>query len=109
MTDQERRYFTLPNGDRLPLPYLPNLAEFQLPGNFREYPQQEAYAFYDDDTRTGAIYRVEECAWRLVQPCTRQAFWEWVEANLRFAPFAYSIEQAARLLGQSLPRGDGHE
>ena len=98
MTDQPRVYFTLPDGRRLSLPFLPNLAEFQLPGNFRAYPQQGAFALYDGDTRTGAVYLVDEQAWRLVQPVLREPFWEFVEAQLRLRPMLDEVHRVAALI-----------
>lgn len=74
MSEQERRYFDLPDGRKLPLPHLPNFNEFLLPGNFIDHSDIGFLAFFDDDTRTGAMYFWRNQNWQMFQPVTRESF-----------------------------------
>ena len=80
----ERIYFTLPTGDKLPLPLVPwDPTEFTLPGNARIFGDGRLVAFYDGVSRTGAIWinHPEAPCWKLFQPCLRDAFFEHAELD----------------------------
>ncbi|MCI4566382.1 hypothetical protein [Lysobacter sp. CFH 32150] len=109
MKQQERRYFDLPDGRKLPLPLLPNLDEFLLAGNFREFTEGRFWAFFDDDTRTGATYQWDHQLWHLHQPHTRESFWAYCEDLLRWDEENERNRQVVTALGTALgvPTNDG--
>ena len=79
-----RIFFTLPSGDRVPLPLFPwNLQEFSLPGSCKVFGDGKVVAFYDGETCTGAIFvdRPGEPFWKLVQPCRRDDFFSFAELD----------------------------
>ncbi len=73
-----RVFLVLPDRRKLPLPFNYRSEEFGLPGNMQSLAGGKLLAFYDDSTRTGAIYDglgATPC-WRLIQPTTRQIFFD---------------------------------
>lgn len=98
MTDQERLFFQLPDGRLLPLPFRHNNREFGLKGNFREFPAGGFLAFFDDDTRTGAMYYPAQQIWQLVQPYTREQFWHHCEWLVSLKPATDLLEGLAGAL-----------
>ena len=80
----DRIYFTLPSGDRLPLPLVPwNPQEFSLPGNCIVFGDAKLVAFYDGESRTGAIFinHPSSPCWKLIQPCVRDEFFSHAELD----------------------------
>lgn len=79
----QRTYLVLPDGRKLPLPYHFRKDEFALPGNTLILEEGRIFALYDESTRTGAIYDGVATLphWRLVQPVTREMFFDHVVPN----------------------------
>lgn len=73
MSNHDHPYFQLRDGRRLLLPLPPNLAEFNMAGNGREFG--EFLAFYDGTTQTGATFYTESQVWHLQHPLAREVFW----------------------------------
>ena len=72
-----RQYFSLPSGDRLPLPLFPwEHSEFSLVGNSQVLAGGRLVALYDETSRTGAIWHNFSGLqfWKLIQPCRRDDF-----------------------------------
>lgn len=95
MTDSTRFALHLGDGTHLQLPQPPDLAEFALPGNGRQFAQ--FLAFYDGTTQTGALYYFEARTWHLHQPAQRDVFWTQCELLDALAP---SQEVAASLAAE---------
>ena len=71
----ERMHLPLHGGRALPLPLSFEPRKFLLPRNSKELLPDLMYAVYDEETKTGAIWRaLPEPFWVFVQPCTREAF-----------------------------------
>ncbi len=66
-------FIRLADGSMLPLPKHPDLQEFVLPGNAREFPQ--FLAFHDPATETGAVYSYRASMWQTIWPCKAEEFW----------------------------------
>lgn len=74
MSNTNKITIELADGRRatLELPNLPNLAEFVLSGNVREFG--DFLAFYDPTTDTGAQFAHATAGWTLWQPVARDDF-----------------------------------
>jgi hypothetical protein len=68
--DKNHPFMRLADGNVVALPQAPDLAEFQLAGNFKVFPG--VVALYDETTHTGATYTGG--IWYLQQPVTRAQF-----------------------------------
>ena len=68
-------FIRLADGSVLPLPKNPDLHEFALPGNAREFPQ--FLAFHDPISSTGAIYSRRASLWQTLWPCKADEFWRY--------------------------------
>ena len=75
MTTHETPAIRLPNGRIVAMPLTPRWEEFALVGRAREYAAAGMWAFYDPETRTGAIYYLRHDAWQLQQPVQEENFW----------------------------------
>ena len=103
MTDSTRFALHLGDGSRLQLPQAPDLAEFALPGNGRQFGQ--FLAFYDGTTQTGGLYYLEARTWHLHQPAERGLFWAQCELLDSLAP---SQDVAAMLVAGNAPSATTH-
>ena len=73
MTDTIDIPMHLPAGVCVRLLQPPNLAEFALPGNARQFTQ--LMALFDGTTQTGAMYYYATETWQMQQPVERELFW----------------------------------
>lgn len=73
--ENSRVFLVLPDQRKLPLPLHPRNEEFALPGNVEIHNDGDAFAVYDESTRTGALLLGAKAGiWTMWQPITRDAF-----------------------------------
>ncbi len=103
MSEQTQPYFQLHDGRRLALPLPPNLAEFGMAGNGREFG--EFLAFYDGTSQTGALFYFESQVWHLQHPMPRAVFWTNCELLASLVP---SRDVAAAMANKAADKATSH-
>lgn len=93
----------LVDGRVLALPPAADVAEYRLPGNFRQWPEADLVGLYDESTATGALLFAGVGFWNISHPISRADFWARCEVAARTLAASQAPRDACGPVGNARP------
>ena len=93
----------LVDGRVFALPPVADVAEYRLPGNFRQWPEADLVGCYDESTATGALLFCAVSFWNVSHPIARADFWARCEVAAQTLAASQAPRDACGPVGNARP------